>query len=115
MKLGYQTTLITDMQFYELLGFPAPWERWCSSSLCGLVWSQKEIKMVSTVIPAVCVQHAVLLPCRFLEFLAWLQLRLFPPLEPEPNCCWFCWRGVKCICHTGSRDFLGLFCPLWIP
>lgn len=54
MKLGYQSTLITDMQFYELLDFPVPWERWCSSSsLHDLVQSQGEIRTIGMMIPAV--------------------------------------------------------------
>lgn len=41
------------MQLYELLDFPVPWERWCSSSLHDLVQSQGEIRTIGMVIPAV--------------------------------------------------------------
>lgn len=53
MKLGYQSTSITEMQFYELLDFPVPWWRSYSSSSHDLVQSQGGIRMVVMVIPAV--------------------------------------------------------------
>lgn len=53
MNLEYQSTLITDMQFYKLLDFPVPWGRWCSTSLHDLVQSQREIRTIGMVIPAV--------------------------------------------------------------
>jgi len=39
MKLGYQSSLMADMQFHELLDFPVPWARLCSSSLHNLMQS----------------------------------------------------------------------------
>lgn len=53
MKLGYQSTSITEMQFYELLDLPVLWWIWYSSSSRDLVQSQGGIRMIDMVIPAV--------------------------------------------------------------